>query len=45
MALKKYYADVSVIDWRAKAKEIGIHPVEFLLCLASQNIGFLVRIK
>ena len=45
MALKKYYVEVSIINWKAKAKKIGIHPTEFLLCVVNQDINFLVSVN
>jgi hypothetical protein len=45
MVLKKYYAIVTVIDYKAKAKKIGIHSTEFLLCAVNQDINFLVSVN
>lgn len=45
MALSKYHAEVSVLDWKGIARKIGIHPIELLLCVTNQDINFLVSIN
>lgn len=43
--IKGIFVTVSVIDWHAKAKKLKIEPDEFLLCILSQDMNFLAKVK